>query len=78
VIQSRLEWVDSTHIKLPIVNTAPKKMKETPIHGWDYNDPFVIDEMMDKGKSIHDHIDVNKMTKMHSEFQEVDKEGKVK
>lgn len=54
--------------------SRPNKTSEQPVLGWDENDPFIIDALLDKDNKI-DEKNFKLLRKMHNEFTEVTKEG---
>lgn len=64
-----MEWVDSAHLKLPITGIKRAVVNKGPlIYGWDENDPFLIDELIQKGKMIEDEqSSFKQLKKMHTD-----------
>jgi len=67
LVGTRMEWVDSAHLKLPLTGVKRAVINKGPlIYGWDENDPFLIDELIHKGKMIEDEqSSFKQLKKMH-------------
>jgi hypothetical protein len=80
LVQTRMEWVDSAHLKLPLTGVKRPVINKSQhvVYGWDENDPFLIDELIQKGKMSEDDMTSFKnLKKMHTEYSEMARDGEI-